>query len=140
MVDMPGGTTALLALTVAIGGGLSAVLANDILVIAMAPLLLAGAQRRGLDPRPFAIALAASVNAGSSATLIGNPQNILLGAIGRLDFWTFIVACGVPALFALVVVFAVVWVQWHRRLRQAEPPAEAPSVPVTAPLPFAHAL
>src|SRR5437588_27566 len=86
----------LLALTVAIGGGLSAVLANDILVIAIAPLLLAGAQRRGLDPRPFAIALAASINAGSSATLIGNPQNILLGAIGRLDFWGFLAACGVP--------------------------------------------
>src|SRR5229473_1998111 len=98
MVDMRGGTTALLGLTVAIGGGLSAVLANDILVITMAPLLLAGAQRRGLDPRPFAIALAASINAGSSATLIGNPQNILLGAIGRLDFWTFLAACLVPAV------------------------------------------
>src|SRR2546430_686168 len=88
-----------------------------ILVLAMAPLLLAGAQRRGLDPRPFAIALAASINAGSSATLIGNPQNILLGAIGRLDFWGFLAACGVPALFALFVVFGVVWLQWHRRIR-----------------------
>ena len=37
-----GGTEALLALTVAIGGGLSAFLANDILIIAIAPLLLAG--------------------------------------------------------------------------------------------------
>ena len=84
IVEMRGGTAWLLALTVAIGGGLSAVLANDILVVSIAPLLIAGAQRRGLDPRPFAIALAASVNAGSAATLIGNPQNILLGAIGQL--------------------------------------------------------
>src|SRR5579859_7254450 len=60
MVATRGGTAALLALTVAIGGGLSAVLANDILIVAMAPLLIAGAQRRGLDPRPFAIGLAAS--------------------------------------------------------------------------------
>src|SRR5947209_787049 len=112
-----GGTAALLALTVAIGGALSAVLANDILIIAIAPLLIGGAQRRGLDPRPFAIALAAATNAGSSATLIGNPQNILLGAIGRLDFWGFLVACAVPALFALFVVFGVVWLQWHRRIR-----------------------
>jgi uncharacterized protein (TIGR03382 family) len=117
MVEMRGGTTLLLALTVAIGGVLSAVLANDILVITMAPLLLAGAQRRGLDPRPFALALAASMNAGSSATMIGNPQNILLGAIGRLDFWGFLEACGVPALVALLVVFAVVWLQWRRRIR-----------------------
>src|SRR6266481_4148827 len=124
MVEMRGGTTALLGLTVAIGGGLSAVLANDILVVVMAPLLLAGAQRRGLDPRPFAIALAASINAGSAATLIGNPQNILLGAIGHLDFADFLVTCGVPALFALVAVFAVVWLQWHRRIRDSALPPD----------------
>src|SRR5205809_645020 len=85
-----GGTAGLLAMTVAIGGGLSAVLANDILIITIAPLLIAGAQSRGFDPRPFAIALAAATNAGSAATLIGNPQNIVLGAIGHLDFWTFL--------------------------------------------------
>ena len=113
-----GGTTALLALTVAIGGALSAVLANDILIIAIAPLLVAGAQRRGLDPRPFVIALAAATNAGSAATLIGNPQNILLGAIGRLGFWHFLAINGLPALFALVSVFAVVWLQWSWRMRQ----------------------
>ncbi len=124
IVEMRGGTTALLGLTVAIGGVLSAVLANDILVITIAPLLLAGAQRRGLDPRPFAIALAASINAGSSATLIGNPQNILLGAIGRLDFGDFLAACGVPALFTLIVVFAVLWLQWHRRIRETAIPAD----------------
>jgi Na+/H+ antiporter NhaD/arsenite permease-like protein len=132
IIDTRGGTAILLALTVAIAGGLSAVLANDILVVTIAPALIAGVQRRGLDPRPFAIALAAATNAGSSATLIGNPQNILLGAIGRLDFWRFLAACGVPALFALVVVFAVVWLQWGRRLRLAAPAAEEPRPPAGA--------
>jgi Na+/H+ antiporter NhaD/arsenite permease-like protein len=127
-----GGTEALLALTVVIGGGLAAFLANDILIIAIAPLLLAGAQSRGLDPRPFAIALAASTNAGSAATLIGNPQNIFLGAIGRLNFWTFLVTCAVPALFALLVVFVVVWVQWRRRMRERELPPEEEAPFVTA--------
>jgi len=131
IVEPPGGTAALLALTVAIGGGLSAVLSNDILIVTIAPLLIAGAQRRELDPRPFAIALAASANAGSSAMLIGNPQNILLGAIGRLDFGDFVVACAVPALFALVVVFAVVWLQWHRRMRDTVPTSEAERWPTT---------
>jgi Na+/H+ antiporter NhaD/arsenite permease-like protein len=126
-----GGNATLLALTVAIGGGLSAVLANDILIITIAPLLIAGAQRRGLDPRPFAIALAAATNAGSAATLIGNPQNMLLGAIGRLDFWRFIAICGVPALFALIVVFAVVWLQWGRRMRETPAFARADTPPVT---------
>ena len=116
IIGSRGGAAALLALTVAIGGALSAVLANDILIAAMAPLLIAGAQNRGLDPRPFAIALAASANAGSAATMIGNPQNMLLGTMGRLDFWRFLTIGAVPALFALIVVFAVVWWQWHRRI------------------------
>ena len=132
IIDRPGGTATLLALTVAIGGGLSAVLANDILVVTIAPLLIAGAQRHGLDPRPFAIALAASTNAGSSAMLIGNPQNILLGAIGRLDFWTFLGACGVPALFALIVVFVVVLLQWRRRMRLETGLPEPVVLPVAA--------
>jgi Na+/H+ antiporter NhaD/arsenite permease-like protein len=110
------GTAALLALTVVIGGGLSAVLATDILVIAIAPLLIAGAQTRGFDPRPFVIALAAATNAGSAATLIGNPQNIVIGSLGRLDFWDFLAICAVPALFSLVIIFAVVWLQWHARV------------------------
>src|SRR5207237_7210793 len=108
-------TSALLAVAVAIARGPSAVLSNVILIITIAPLLIAGARSRGLDPRPFAIALAAATNAGSSATLIGNPQNILLGAMGRLDFWSFLGICGVPALVALFVVFAVVWLQWRGR-------------------------
>jgi Na+/H+ antiporter NhaD/arsenite permease-like protein len=140
MVETRGGTAALLALTVAIGGGLSALLANDILVISIAPLLIACAQRRGLDPRPFAIALAASINAGSAATLIGNPQNILLGAIGRLDFWVFLKVCAVPALFTLVVVFAVVWLQWRRRIRNVPAPPPEAQVPIAAAATTEHLL
>jgi Na+/H+ antiporter NhaD/arsenite permease-like protein len=93
---------------------------------------LAGARSRGFDPRPFAIALAAATNAGSAATLIGNPQNIVLGAMGHLGFWTFLAINGVPALFALGVVFTVVWLQWRRRIRDAIPPEEREPPPVTA--------
>jgi Na+/H+ antiporter NhaD/arsenite permease-like protein len=124
------GVATLLALTVAIAGGLSAVLANDILIIAISPLLIAGAQSRGFDPRPLVIALAAATNAGSAATLIGNPQNILIGALGRLDFWTFLAICAVPAIFTLVIVFAVVWLQWHARVTQAVLAATLDPMPV----------
>ncbi len=126
------GVAILLALTVVIGGGLSAVLATDILTIAISPLLIAGAQSRGLDPRPLVIALAAATNAGSAATLIGNPQNILIGALGRLDFWMFLVICALPAMFALLVVFAVVWLQWHRRITRTVLAATLDVLPVTA--------
>jgi Na+/H+ antiporter NhaD/arsenite permease-like protein len=125
------GTATLLALTVAIGGGLSAILANDILIIAILPLLIAGAQSRGLDPRPLVIALAAATNAGSAATLIGNPQNILIGALGRLDFWIFLAICAVPAMFTLIVVFVVVWLQWRTRISQTVLAATLDAPPIT---------
>jgi len=125
------GTATLLALTVAIGGGLSAILANDILIIAISPLLIVGAQSRGLDPRPLVIALAAATNAGSAATLIGNPQNILIGALGRLDFWRFLAICAVPAMFTLIVVFLVVWLQWRTRISETVLAATLDASPIT---------
>jgi Na+/H+ antiporter NhaD/arsenite permease-like protein len=111
-----GGPAVLLALTVAVCGGLSAVLASDILAFTMAPLLIAGARGRGLDPRPFLIALIAASNAGSAATLIGNPQNILIGQVGGLSFPSFLLAAGPPALVALAAAFLVIWVLWHDRI------------------------
>jgi Na+/H+ antiporter NhaD/arsenite permease-like protein len=112
-----GGPAWLLAMTVAVCGGLAAIIANDILVSAMTPLLIAGARARGLDPRPFVIALAAASNAGSAATVIGNPQNILIGQVGNLSFHSFLFACGVPAVVALLCVFGVVWLRWHDRIQ-----------------------
>jgi Na+/H+ antiporter NhaD/arsenite permease-like protein len=111
-----GGPAWLLAVTVAVCGGLTALLANDIVVLTMTPLLIAGARSRGLDPRPFVIALAGASNAGSAATVIGNPQNILIGQVGNLSFHTFLLACAVPALVGLVCVFGVVWLLWHDRI------------------------
>ena len=50
--------TGLLALVVVTAGGLSAILANDIVCLAMAPVLVELCARRGLDPLPFLLALA----------------------------------------------------------------------------------
>lgn len=111
---------ALLALVVAVGGGLSAVLANDVVVFAMTPLLCAGLLARGLDARPYLIALAGAANAGSAATIIGNPQNILIGQLGHLDFWPFLAACGVPALLGMGCIFATVALVWRGRLEMAD--------------------
>jgi Na+/H+ antiporter NhaD/arsenite permease-like protein len=119
--------TALLGLTVLVSGALSAVLANDIVVYAMTPLLCAGLKARGLDPRPFLVGLAGGSNAGSAATIIGNPQNILIGQVGSLDFWSFVAACGIPALVALAVVFTVIRIVWRESfVASAAEPVPAP--------------
>lgn len=120
---------ALLASVVIVAAGLSAILANDIVVFAMAPILCTGAQRRGLDPRPFLIALAAASNGGSAATLIGNPQNILIGQVGGLDFWEFLLACAGPALVASALVYVVVARIWRGALDARPARAAAPDIP-----------
>src|SRR5246127_2884987 len=125
------GIAMLLGLTVAIGGGLSAALANDILIVSFLPLLIAGARSRGLDPRPVVMALAAATNAGSAATLIGNPQNIVIASLGRLEFWTFLTIGAVPAIFTLVVVFFVVWLQWQNRVTRTTQDDTADASPIT---------
>jgi Na+/H+ antiporter NhaD/arsenite permease-like protein len=108
---------ALLALTIATAGGLSAVLANDVVVFAMTPMLCRGLMARGLDPRPFVVALAAAANAGSAATAIGNPQNILIAQHGGLDFWQFLAVCGPPAVVALAIVYLVILLLARGQLR-----------------------
>jgi Na+/H+ antiporter NhaD/arsenite permease-like protein len=108
----------LLALTIVIGGTLSAALVNDIVVFAMTPLLCTGLAARKLDPRPFLFALAAASNVGSAATLIGNPQNILIGQVGRLGFWSYLAIASVPAVVGLGLVFACVAMAWRSSLRQ----------------------
>lgn len=117
----PAGPERLLLLTVATAGLLSAVLANDVVVFAMTPMLATGLLRRGLDPRPFLIALAAAANAGSAATIIGNPQNILIGQSGDLGFWPFLATCGPPALIAMAITYAVVLLVWRGRFALHDP-------------------
>ena len=65
---------------------LSAILANDIVCLAFTPVLAISLLRAGLNPVPFLIGLAVSSNIGSAATIIGNPQNMLIGQVGQLHF------------------------------------------------------
>lgn len=100
---------------VLLGGVLSALLVNDIVAFALTPLLCQTLLARGLDPRPFLLALAMSCNAGSAASLIGNPQNILIGQAGDLAFWDYSLQAAVPALVALMTTYSVIWLVWRRR-------------------------
>jgi Na+/H+ antiporter NhaD/arsenite permease-like protein len=113
IVSAPLGPSALLAAVVVVAGVLSALLANDIVCLAVAPLLLEGCARRGLSPLPFLLALGCASNVGSAATLIGNPQNMLIGQTLRLSFTGFLADALVPS----VVGLALVWGLVHRSVR-----------------------
>jgi Na+/H+ antiporter NhaD/arsenite permease-like protein len=94
-----------MAVVIAASGVLSALLANDIVCLAIAPLLVEALLRRGLDPRPHLLALACASNIGSAATLIGNPQNMLIGQSLRLSFAGYLLDGGVPAGIGLLLLW-----------------------------------
>ena len=115
----------LLAITITVTAVLSAALTNDIITFAVPPLLCLGLAARRLNPIPYLIGLAAAANIGSAATVIGNPQNILIGQVGQLDFWRFLAICGVPALIGLGIIQGVVCWQWRGRWQLPEMPESA---------------
>lgn len=107
----------LLALVVGVSGLLSAVLANDIVCLAVTPLLVEGCARKGLNPKPFLLGLACAANVGSAATLIGNPQNMLIGQKLGLSFAGYLLDGGVPAVLGLAatwwIISALTRDRWH---------------------------
>jgi Na+/H+ antiporter NhaD/arsenite permease-like protein len=107
----------ILALVIGVTGALSSLLANDVVVFAMTPILCQGLVRAGRDPRPYLLAHAGAANVGSAATLVGNPQNILLGEFGGLDFWDYLLFAAPLALIGLVAVHLVVLTVWRNQLR-----------------------
>jgi len=105
----------LLALVVAAAGVLSAVLANDIVCLAMAPVIIEVCTARHLDPVPYLLALACAANVGSAGTLIGNPQNMLIGQTLDLSFRSYLIDGGVPAVLGLGVVWLVITALYRGR-------------------------
>lgn len=129
------GPAALLAVLIGVSGLLSALLANDIVCLAMTPVLIEGCARRRLDPLPFLLALACAANVGSAATLIGNPQNMLIGQALRLSFAGYLLDGGVPALLGLGATWLVIVALQRGRWEAAgAPPAGEPASPARSPL------
>ncbi|HSL18723.1 MAG TPA: anion transporter [Methylomirabilota bacterium] len=110
----PGG---LLAAVIAVAGGLSALLANDIVCLAMAPLLVVGCLRRGFSPQPHLLGLACGANIGSAATLIGNPQNMLIGQRLELSFAGYLVHGVPPAVIGCALAWVLIALVYRGRWR-----------------------
>lgn len=102
-----------LALVVALSGMMAALLTNDVIAVALAPVLFNLCVARRLNPVPYLLALACSVNAGSIATIIGSPQNMLIGGHFGLSFTGFMLYTAVPAILSLVIVWAVIALQYR---------------------------
>ena len=79
----------LLAVTIGLAGVLSAFLINDVVCVALTPLVLHLARRLKFDPMPHLIGLATAANIGSTGTITGNPQNIYIGVHSGISYLRF---------------------------------------------------
>ncbi|XP_058083515.1 silicon efflux transporter LSI2-like [Magnolia sinica] len=81
----------------------SAFFTNDTSCVVLTEFVLKIARQNNLPPQPFLLALASSANIGSSATPIGNPQNLVIAIQSKISFGEFLVGI-IPAMLLGVVV------------------------------------
>ena len=98
-------------------GILSALLVNDTICLMLTPLIVAVIRRGKLPLLPFLIALATSANLGSVATLVGNPQNMIIGHFSHIPFLEFTRSLAPAAIVGLAINFAIVSLGFHNALR-----------------------
>ena len=127
------GPRTLLAILVFVAGALSALLVNDTICVMCTPLVLALTEAAALPAMPYLLALAFASNAGSVATLTGNPQNMVIGTLSGIRYLDFTRALALPALLSLLVVLAVLLIAFRRQLAHkrltvavAAPPLDRP--------------
>ena len=106
----------LLAATIGLSGGLSAFLINDVVCVALTPLVLHLARRMKFDPIPHLIGLATAANVGSTGTITGNPQNIYIGAHSGISYLRFASKLLPVALLVLGLTYLVVSLVYRSRL------------------------
>ena len=109
----------LLAGLMAVSAVASALLVNDTVCLMLTPLVVAVMVRGGLPLAPYLLGLAMSANLGSVATLVGNPQNMIIGSLSGLSFAGFTRSLLLPALAGLGIAFLILWFGFRRILRSA---------------------
>jgi len=111
---------ALLLYLVLTSGFLSAILVNDTVCLMLTPLVVAVIVRGKLPLLPYLLALAMSANLGSVATLVGNPQNMIIGHFSKIPFVRFSSHLLPVAVIGLAAEYLLVRVAFSRVLAEAQ--------------------
>ncbi|MGH7994294.1 MAG: SLC13 family permease, partial [Limisphaerales bacterium] len=110
---------------------LSALLVNDTICLMLTPLVVAVVVRGRLPLLPYLLALAMSANIGSTCTLVGNPQNMIIGHLSKISFTNFSLSLLPVSLAGLAVEFAILSFAFRKTLRAVSiQPGEVPQRPL----------
>jgi len=125
---------ALLAAIIGLAGLLSAFLVNDIVCVALAPLVVRLTRRLRINPVPHLLGLATASNIGSAATMTGNPQNMIIGGLSEIPYLRFALYLAPPAVLGLLVNYLLIaWL--YRQTLTADPAGDWGPVAVPEPAP-----
>jgi Na+/H+ antiporter NhaD/arsenite permease-like protein len=105
---------ALLAAVTAIAGVFSAFLVNDAVCLVLAPLVIELTLTLRRNPVPYLLAVAMASNIGSTATITGNPQNMMIGSFSRIPYANFATTLAPVAFFGLMLTILLIAL-FHRR-------------------------
>jgi Na+/H+ antiporter NhaD/arsenite permease-like protein len=112
----------LLVMIVFLSGVLSALFVNDTVCLLLTPLVLEITLAANLAPVPFLLAVAMGSNAGSVATIVGNPQNMLVASLSGIPYARF-AAVLAPVAAAGLAITALLLAWLFRRELVARPVA-----------------
>ena len=89
---------------------LSGILDNVTTVLLVGPMTIAIAKMLEINPVPFLMTQILASNAGGTATLIGDPPNIMIGSAANLSFMDFLKNTGIAVV--LVIIFMIVMMRF----------------------------
>lgn len=112
----------LLLLIVLASGVLSALFLNDTIVLMFTPLVIEITVGLKRDPIPYLVGLVTAANIGSAATIVGNPQNMIIGIHSAIPFLSFTRALAPASLAGLVIVWGTVTFVYRREFAPAKLP------------------
>jgi len=111
--------TALLVLLQIVTAVTSALLNNVTTVLLMAPVTLAITRELDVPPYPFLFAEVFASNIGGTATLIGDPPNIMIGSLAGLDFNAFVVHLAPVIIVVQAAQLGMTHLVWGREMRSS---------------------
>jgi Na+/H+ antiporter NhaD/arsenite permease-like protein len=92
----------------------SAFLDNVTTMLILSPVTILIAVELGISPAPFIICMAIGSNIGGTATLIGDPPNIMIGSAAKLDFIDFLIHLG-PVILIILTLFIGMMILFFRK-------------------------
>ncbi len=109
-----------------LAGLLSAFLVNDTICLVLTPLVLELVTRLRRQPQPYLLAIAMASNVGSTATITGNPQNMIIGSLSHIPYRSFAAALSPIAAGGLVLTVALIALAYRAEFFTRETLMEEP--------------